>query len=776
VAAARILVADDNPDNRDILRARLEASGYTILIAHDGTEALAIARSERPDLILLDVMMPGLDGVEVCRRLKSDASLPFVPIVMVTARTASQDIVAALDAGADEYLAKPVDHAALVARVRSMLRIRALHEEVRQQASQLHARALELTELNRTLEQRVQDQLGELERVGRLRRFFSPQLAEAIVAGGADDPMRSHRSEVTVVFLDLRGFTAFAERSEPEEVMRVLREYHAQMGRLIVAHEGTLERFTGDGMMVFFNDPVVVADHAQRALRMAVAMRAQVAAMSSAWRRQGIHLGLGIGIAQGFATIGAIGFEGRLDYGAVGTVTNLAARLCAEARDGQILTNRKTLSRFEALVEAEPIGELSLKGFSQPVAAFNVVSIAGAEPPARVKDLSAEGWDGVSKLLDEALDLAPAARAAWLERQGAAGPRQAELLRKLLDANASGEASDPLAALLPAQMVTPSRRSAGGLAAGARVGPYRLLRELGAGGMADVWLAERTDGAFAREVALKLPRTSLLRPDLATRFERECDILARLEHPHIARLHDAGVSPEGLSYLAMEFVDGQPIDRYCEQWRLDVAARLELFAQALAAVQYAHAQLVIHRDLKPSNILVAADGRVRLLDFGIAKLLFAHDGVAFETELTREVGRRMTPDYASPEQIRGEPLGVASDVYSLGVVLYELLTGQRPYRLKLASAAQLEDAIVSMEPSPPSSVVCAAAERGGDPGVQRASRELTPDLDAIALTALAKTPARRYPSAAAFAADIERHLQGRPRVAAAAAWPDPPHG
>jgi len=385
--APRILVADDNVDNRDILRARLEARGYTILSANDGTDALAIARSERPDLILLDVMMPGLDGVEVCRRLKSDASLPFMPIVMVTAKTASQDVVAALDAGADEYLAKPVDHAALLARVRSMLRIKALHDEVRQQASQLHLRAVELTELNRRLEQRVQDQLGELERVGRLRRFFSPQLAEAIVAGGADDPMRSHRSEVTVVFLDLRGFTAFAERSEPEEVMRVLREYHVQMGRLIVAHEGTLERFTGDGMMVFFNDPVAVADPAERALRMALAMRAQVAAMSSTWRRQGIRLGLGIGIAQGFATIGAIGFEGRLDYGAVGTVTNLAARLCAEARDGQILTNRKTLSQFEALVEAEPVGELSLKGFSQPVAAFNVVSLVGGEAPLRVKDL-----------------------------------------------------------------------------------------------------------------------------------------------------------------------------------------------------------------------------------------------------------------------------------------------------------------------------------------------------------------------------------------------------
>jgi DNA-binding response OmpR family regulator len=362
---ARILIADDNPDNLDIFRTRLAVNNYEILTATDGEEALALAREKQPDLILLDVMMPKMDGIDVCRHLKADPSLPFMPIVMVTAKTASQDVVTALEAGADEYLTKPVDHGALVARVRSMLRIKALNDTVQAQSAKL-------AEWNTTLENRVNEQLSELESLSRLKRFFSPQLAEAILTGGAGDPLASHRREVAVVFLDLRGFTAFAEISEPEEVMRVLREYHAEMGKLILAHEGTLERFTGDGMMIFFNDPVVVPNPAERALRMAIAMRDCVNDMSIGWRKHGYDLGLGIGIAQGFATIGAIGFEGRLDYGAVGTVTNLAARLCGEAKSGQILTNRKTLSEIEQLVEAEPIGELRLKGFAKPIAAFNI--------------------------------------------------------------------------------------------------------------------------------------------------------------------------------------------------------------------------------------------------------------------------------------------------------------------------------------------------------------------------------------------------------------------
>jgi adenylate cyclase len=372
---ARILIADDNPDNVEIFRTRLAIHGYEILVAVDGEEALSLVRDQTPDLLLLDVMMPKMDGIDVSRHVKADPSLPFIPIIMLTAKASTQDVVTALDAGADEYLTKPVDHGALVARVKSMLRIKALNDTVQEQSKKL-------AQWNTTLEKRVTEQLHQVENLSRLRRFFSPQLAEAILNSGAGDPLATHRREIVVVFLDLRGFTAFAETSEPEEVMRVLREFHAEMGKLILEHEGTLERFTGDGLMVFLNDPVVVPNPAQHALQMALAMHERVSELRISWLKQGYELSLGIGMAQGFATIGAIGFEGRIDYAALGTVTNLAARLCGEAKDGQILTNRKTLSEFEYLVEFEPLGELNLKGFAKPIAAFNIKSLSVSLPLA----------------------------------------------------------------------------------------------------------------------------------------------------------------------------------------------------------------------------------------------------------------------------------------------------------------------------------------------------------------------------------------------------------
>jgi len=366
----RILIVDDTPANVHILQTRLAAHGYDIVTAGDGEAALAAVKEALPDLILLDVMMPKLDGFEVCRRLRADESLPFVPVILVTAKTDPKDIVAGLEAGGDEYLTKPVDQAALVARVKSMLRIKNLHDTVQ-------ALADERAEWNRTLERRVEEQVGQLEQLGRLKRFFSPQLAELIVAGGADDPLKTHRREVTVVFLDLRGFTAFAETAEPEEVMGVLGEYHAAMGKLIVEHEGTLERFTGDGMMVFFNDPVPIPNPAERALRMAVAMRECVAGLIQKWRKLGFTLDLGIGIAQGYATIGAIGFEGRLDYGAIGTVTNLASRLCGEAGGGQILISARVAASVESMIDAEDIGALTLKGLARPVPIWRLRGLKG---------------------------------------------------------------------------------------------------------------------------------------------------------------------------------------------------------------------------------------------------------------------------------------------------------------------------------------------------------------------------------------------------------------
>src|SRR3989454_2746182 len=370
-----ILVVDDNPVNVDILRPRLAVHGYEILTAADGEEALVVARAKQPDLILLDVMMPKMDGIQVCRELRADSSLPFMPIILVTAKTDSKDVVAGLEAGGDEYLTKPVDQAALVARVQSMLRVKALHDTVQEQATRLAGQAAELREWNRTLEQRVADQLAELQRVGRLKRFFSPQLAELIVAGGAEDPLKTHRRDVTVVFLDLRGFTAFAETAEPEEVMGVLREYHAEMGHLILHHEGTLERFTGDGMMIFFNDPVPVPNPGERAVRMAVAMRRRVDDLAVGWRKRGYDLAFGLGIAQGYATMGAIGFEGRWDYGAIGTVTNLASRLCGEAKGGQILVAQRVASTVEDAAGLAEVGPLTLKGLLRPVPTFNVVGI-----------------------------------------------------------------------------------------------------------------------------------------------------------------------------------------------------------------------------------------------------------------------------------------------------------------------------------------------------------------------------------------------------------------
>ena len=365
----RILIVDDNETNRDILVTRLATHGYELSQAADGEEALVAAKAQLPDLILLDVMMPKLDGFEVCRRLKGDATLPFMPIILVTAKADSKDIVTGLEAGADEYLTKPIDQLALVARVKSVLRLKELHDKVSAQAADLAA-------WNRTLEERVVQQLDEIERISRLKRFLSPQVAELILSSGDDRVLESHRRAITVVFCDLRGFTPFAETSEPEEVMTVLREYHAVLGALIHQYEGTVERFAGDGVMILFNDPLPCPDPSVRAVRMAMDMRDRIAAdLQAKWRKQGHELGFGVGVAHGYATLGRIGFEGRFDYSAIGTVVNLAARLCADAKDGQILIDSKVQAAIEETTGTEPAGELLLKGFHRPVRAFNVCAM-----------------------------------------------------------------------------------------------------------------------------------------------------------------------------------------------------------------------------------------------------------------------------------------------------------------------------------------------------------------------------------------------------------------
>ncbi|MBI1848342.1 MAG: response regulator [Candidatus Rokubacteria bacterium] len=363
-----ILVVDDNEGNREMLSRRLERQGYRVAQAAGGQEALEALAAAPADLVLLDVIMPGMSGHEVLQRLKQDPALREIPVLIISALDEIDSVVRGIELGAEDYLTKPFDPVLLKARVGACLEKKRLRDqEVRHQR--------ELADWNRTLERRVEDQVAQVERLARLTRFFSPALAEAIVSGGADDPLKTHRREVTVVFLDLRGFTAFAETAEPEEVMGVLREYHAGMGRLVLEHEGTLERFTGDGMMIFFNDPTPVPNPAERAVRMAVAMRERVRVLEVGWRKRGYDLAFGVGIAQGYATIGAIGFEGRWDYGAIGTVTNLAARLCGEARGGQILVSSRVAAAVEGLVETAEVGALALKGLSKPVPTFDVTGL-----------------------------------------------------------------------------------------------------------------------------------------------------------------------------------------------------------------------------------------------------------------------------------------------------------------------------------------------------------------------------------------------------------------
>jgi adenylate cyclase len=362
-----LLVVDDLPQNVRLLEAVFEPRGYDVRSAASGPEALDLLGDAPVDLVLLDIVMPGMDGYAVCRALREDAATAFLPVVMITASGAKERL-AAIEAGADDFVAKPFEQAELLARVRSLVRIKRYHDTITRQAGELAA-------WNAQLERRVEEQVGQLERLGRLRRFLSPQLADLVISSGDDSFLQSHRREITVVFCDLHGFTPFAETVEPEDVMQVLGEYHAALGDLIHRFEGTLERFTGDGLMVFFNDPIPCDDAPQRAVQMAVAMRARVQQLQEDWRKRGHDLGFGVGIAQGHATLGRIGFEGRSDYAAIGSVTNVAARLCDEAQPGQILISQRVHAAAEELISAEAVGDLDLRGFSRPMRAYNVAGL-----------------------------------------------------------------------------------------------------------------------------------------------------------------------------------------------------------------------------------------------------------------------------------------------------------------------------------------------------------------------------------------------------------------
>jgi adenylate cyclase len=369
---ARILVVDDVAQNVRLLEAVLEAHGYDVVAATDGHAALNLVVSAEPDLVLLDVVMPQPDGYAVCRRLRARDETAMLPVIMLTASEGSEK-TRAIEAGADDFIPKPFNQHELLTRIRSLLRIKRFHDTITAQAA-------ELLELNRTLEDRVQMQMDELERLQRLRRFLSPQLAEAIVSSGDESILRSHRRQVAMLFADLRGWTRFVDAVEPEELMRVLSEFHGAIGELVRRFDATVGFIEGDGVQLFFNDPIEVPDAALRSVRLGCALREEMAELTLSWRKRGYELGFGAGIALGYATCGQVGFEGRFDYAAIGAVTNLASRLADEAADGQILIAQRLYAEVEDDVEVESVGEFTLKGFERPVTAFNVVALREPVP------------------------------------------------------------------------------------------------------------------------------------------------------------------------------------------------------------------------------------------------------------------------------------------------------------------------------------------------------------------------------------------------------------
>jgi class 3 adenylate cyclase len=376
-----VLVVDDDAANRDVLARRLARLGYAVCEAENGRRALEMMDSEPVDLVLLDLNMPDLDGYAVLEARQADVGLREIPTIMISASADMPSVVRCIEMGAEDHLGKPFDPVLLEARIGACLEKKRLRDQERQLLATVSRQAEALAEWNTTLEARVTEQIEELERMARLRRFLSPQLADLVVSKGDEGVLATHRRDIAVLFVDLSGFTPFSETSEPEDVMAVLREFHEELGRLVADFEATVGFFAGDGMMVFFNDPLPCDVPADRAVRMAVALRERLGGLAAQWRKRGHDLGFAIGVAYGYATLGEIGFEGRYDYGVIGSVVNLAARLCDRAEPGQILISARAKAAVEDTTALEEVGVVALKGFHAPVRAFNVVGLRGEPAP-----------------------------------------------------------------------------------------------------------------------------------------------------------------------------------------------------------------------------------------------------------------------------------------------------------------------------------------------------------------------------------------------------------
>ncbi len=679
--SGRILVVDDTPRNVKLLADILTANGHQVLTAAGGAEALDIVSSEPLDLVLLDVVMPGMTGYEVCTQIRANKKTQLLPVVMVTALDPGEERIKGIEAGADDFLTKPINQAELLARVRSLLRVKSLHNRVAEQTEQLE-------DWNQTLEQRVQEQMRQLERASTLERFLPASLASQVIDGDPEAILETHRREITAVSVGLLGFSTFSESAEPEEVMGVLRDYHAEMGKIIGRHQGSLGTVSPESMMVFLNDPVKVPDPEIKAIHMALEMRERMVELADQWRKHRWELSCGLGLDTGYATLGVIGFDQRWDYAAIGTVTNLAARLGAEAGPGQILISKRFHTRIEELVDIEELGDLTLRGFPRSVEAFSVLGLKGT---------------------------------------GAKLVESSSLIGRTL-------------------------------------GHHRILGKLGEGGMGQVYLAE--DTTLGRKVALKLISFAAMRRDpnpereqrLLRRFQREARAIAALNHPGIVTIHSVD-EQFGMRFLTMEFVDGSTLGDAIPEGGFDTSTLVDLGAQLAGALSAAHERGIVHRDLKPANVMVTRDRRIKVLDFGLAKLREAPSNDDQEpvggdlntmsidgpTVAGRVIG---TPGYMSPEQLTGAETDSRSDIFSAGILLYMMATGKHPFVERENPAAvmavlQEELApVTELAPHHPSMLEGLIARcLDKEPSARYASgQELLSDFDELRVTTQATSP------------------------------------